>query len=185
MSATDEADRGADGGTSSEGLAGGKAVPALTHVDATGAARMVDVSHKRDTVREARAGGVIRMLPSTLAAIRAQALSKGDVIAVARTAGFLAAKRTPELIPLCHPIPLSGMEIEIVPDETLPGLRVEATVRCTGKTGAEMEALTAVSLCLLTIYDMAKGVDPAMEVGYIAVLSKTGGKSGSWQRAES
>lgn len=159
--------------------------PRLTHLDAAGAARMVDVSQKRDTVREARAGGSIRMRPETLAAIEAGALAKGDVLAVARVAGYLAAKRTPELIPLCHPIPLSGMELEIRPDGTLPGLRVEATVRCTGKTGAEMEALTAVSLCLLTIYDMAKGVDPAMEMGYIALLSKTGGKSGSWQRADS
>ena len=158
--------------------------PQLTHLDDAGAARMVDVSQKRDTVREARASGVIRMRQETLAAIRAQSLAKGDVLAVARTAGYLAAKRTPELIPLCHPIPISGMEIEISPDDALPGLRVEATVRCTGKTGAEMEALTAVSLCLLTIYDMAKGVDPAMEMGYIALLSKTGGKSGSWRRAE-
>ena len=159
------------------------APPRLTHVDDAGAARMVDVSAKAATVREARAGGAIRMAAATLAAIRANAVQKGDVLAVARVAGHMAAKRTAELIPLCHPLPLTGVEIDIAEDDALPGLRVEATVRCVGPTGVEMEALTAVTACLLTIYDMAKGLDQGMELGYISVLSKNGGTSGTWQRA--
>ena len=123
------------------------------------------------------------MQPATLEAIQRQTVAKGDVLAVARVAGIMAAKRTPELIPLCHPIALSGVEIRIEADPALPGLRVEALARCTGPTGVEMEALTAASVCLLTIYDMAKALDPGMEIGYLSVLSKIGGKSGSWQRA--
>jgi cyclic pyranopterin phosphate synthase len=156
---------------------------ALTHVDADGAARMVDVSGKPPTAREARAGGAIRMSAATLDAIQRHAVAKGDVLAVARVAGIMAAKRTPELVPLCHPLPLTGVEVRIVPDAALPGLRVEAVVRTTGPTGVEMEALTAASVTLLTIYDMAKALDPAMEIGYLTVLSKIGGKSGAWQRA--
>ena len=126
------------------------------------------------------------MRPSTLAAVRANALAKGDVLAVARVAGSLAAKRTPELIPLCHPLQLTGIEIGIEPAAAAEGgsaaLQVTATVRCIGKTGVEMEALTAVSVCLLTIYDMVKGVDPELRMGDIALLSKIGGKSGTAQQ---
>lgn len=154
----------------------------LSHLDPTGAARMVDVSRKGNTERVATATGVIRMDAGTLALIQQGALGKGDVLAVARVAGYMAAKRTAELIPLCHPLPLEGVELLLEPDPGLPGIRVTATVRYTGKTGVEMEALTAVSVCLLTIYDMAKAVDRAMEIGYISVLSKIGGKSGPWQR---
>ena len=155
----------------------------LSHVDRSGAARMVDVSQKTDSTRVAVASGAIRMKAETLALIEANGVAKGDVLAVARVAGIQGAKRTAELIPLCHPLPLSGVDLAITVDRSLPGLRVEAAVRCFGRTGVEMEALTAVSVCLLTIYDMAKGVDPAMEIGYISVLSKIGGKSGPWQRA--
>ena len=155
----------------------------LTHLDEQGAARMVNVSQKSDTERIARAAGTIWMRPSTLEAIRSNALAKGDVLAVARVAGHLAAKRTPELIPLCHPLQLTGIEIAIEPEESeeegSAALRVTATVRCIGKTGVEMEALTAVSICLLTLYDMVKGVDPALRMGDISLLAKIGGKSGT------
>ena len=155
----------------------------LSHVDADGAARMVDVSRKDDTDRVAVATGEIRMHAETLALIETNGVTKGDVLAVARVAGIQGAKRTADLIPLCHPLPLSGVELAITADRALPGIRVRATVRCRGRTGVEMEAMTAVSVCLLTIYDMAKGVDPSMEICYISVLSKIGGKSGPWQRA--
>lgn len=155
----------------------------LRHLDPAGAARMVDVSHKSDTVRSASATGVIEMQESTLRLVERGATAKGDVLAVARVAGIMAAKRTSELIPLCHPLPLTGVEVEIVPDRERTGLRVTATVRCTGPTGVEMEALTAVSASLLTIYDMTKGVDRSLRMGYIEVLSKNGGTSGPWQRA--
>ena len=154
----------------------------LSHLDEAGAARMVDVSQKADTERVARAAGEIEMRPVTLEAIRTNALAKGDVLAVARVAGHMAAKRTAELIPLCHPLPLTGVEIAIDPVASPPGLRVTATVRCVGKTGVEMEALTAVSVCLLTLYDMVKGMDPDLRIGNISVLSKIGGKSGTRQR---
>lgn len=144
---------------------------------------MVDVTRKDDSERVAEATGAIRMAPATLALIEANGVKKGDVLAVARVAGTMAAKRTWELIPLCHQLLLTGIEIELTLDRELPGVRVLARVRCRGGTGVEMEALTAVSVCLLTIYDMAKGVDRAMEMGYISVLSKIGGKSGPWQRA--
>ena len=147
----------------------------LTHLDAAGAARMVDVSAKPDTVRVARATGAIRMQPATLAAVLGGTTPKGDVLAVARVAGIMGAKRTPDLIPLCHPVALSGVEVAIEPDEALPGLRVEATTRCTGPTGVEMEALTAVSVCLLTLYDMVKSLDGTLELAYISLLSKSGG----------
>ena len=153
----------------------------LTHLDATGAANMVDVAAKSDTVREASAEGCVKMLPETLALILSGNAKKGDVIGAARIAGIMAAKRTHELIPLCHPLLISKVSVEIEADEALPGLRVTATVSLTGKTGVEMEALTAVSLACLTIYDMAKAVDRAMEISGIRVLTKSGGKSGSYR----
>ena len=154
----------------------------LTHVDGTGQARMVDVSAKLPSARMARARGAIVMRPETLAAIRENRLAKGDVLTVARIAGIQAAKRTADLIPLCHPLPLSDVHIELVLDDALPGIRVEATVRTTAPTGVEMEAITAVSVSLVTLYDMAKGVDKGMEIGQISLLEKRGGKSGDWVR---
>ena len=152
----------------------------LSHVGPEGEARMVDVGAKPDTARSARAAGEIRMTSETLDAIRSNALSKGDVVAVARVAGVMAAKRTAELIPLCHPLPLTDVDVRIALDESLPGIRVEATARTVGKTGVEMEALTAVSVTLLTIYDMAKSLDKRMCIGSIRLLEKSGGRSGSW-----
>jgi cyclic pyranopterin phosphate synthase len=152
----------------------------LSHVDAEGRARMVDVSGKEITVRMARATGSIRMRPETLDAIRANALAKGDVLGVARVAGIMAAKRTAELIPLCHPLPLTDVSVEITLDETLPGLRVEATAKTAAQTGVEMEALVAVSVTLVTIYDMAKAVDKSMVIGEIFLAEKVGGRSGHW-----
>ena len=153
----------------------------LTHLDEAGAARMVDVSAKPATLREATAEGRIDMLPATLAAIRDGAVAKGDVLAVARIAGIMAAKRTSDLIPLCHPLPLSGVEVGLELIDT--GVRVTATVRTTHGTGVEMEALSAVSVALLTIYDMAKAIDRGMTIGGVRLLAKSGGRSGDW-RAE-
>ena len=153
----------------------------LTHIDATGAANMVDVGGKDDTVREARAEGFVRMMPQTLELIRSGNATKGDVLGAARIAGIMAAKKAHELIPLCHPLLLTKVTLEIEPVETLPGFRVEATVKLTGKTGVEMEALTAVSVACLTIYDMAKAVDRGMEISGIRVLTKSGGKSGDYK----
>lgn len=158
--------------------------PRLTHLDPRGAAHMVDVGDKAVTTREAVAEGHVTMAPATLALIRDGLAKKGDVIAVARLAGIMAAKRTHELIPLCHPLLLTKVAVEIEPDDTLPGLRVKALARVSGQTGVEMEALTAVNVACLTIYDMAKAVDRAMVIGGIRLLEKTGGKSGDW-RAES
>lgn len=141
---------------------------------------MVDVSGKADTVRVAEAEGFVRMKPETLQLILAGDMKKGDVIGVARIAGIMAAKQTANLIPLCHPLALSKVSVDITPDEALPGLRVRSLAKLTGKTGVEMEALTAVSVCCLTIYDMAKAVDRGMEIGGIRVLAKSGGKSGDW-----
>ena len=155
----------------------------LTHVGPDGAARMVDVSAKPETSREAIAEGVIRMRAETLSAIRGNQLKKGDVLAVARIAGVMAAKRTAELIPLCHPIPLDDLQIAIENEDGLPGIRVTATARSTGRTGVEMEALIAVSVALLTIYDMAKAVDRGMEIGGVALVRKTGGARGDYARA--
>jgi cyclic pyranopterin monophosphate synthase len=152
----------------------------LSHLDATGAANMVDVGDKTETVRVATAEGFVSMLPETLALIRAGNAVKGDVIGTARIAGIMAAKKTHELIPLCHPLLLSKISIDIEADEILPGLHVIATVKLTGKTGVEMEALTAVSVACLTIYDMAKAVDKGMNIQNIRLLQKTGGKSGDW-----
>ena len=152
----------------------------LTHIDQNGAANMVDVGDKLDTTREASAEGFVRMLPATLALIKSGNAKKGDVIGTARIAGIMAAKRTSDLIPLCHPLMLIKVTVDITIDESLPGLRVESTVKLSGKTGVEMEALTAVSVTCLTIYDMAKAVDRGMEISGIRVLSKSGGKSGDY-----
>jgi len=154
----------------------------LSHVDESGEARMVDVSAKSETVRSARANGSIRMRPDTLAAIRSNQVAKGDVIAVARVAGVMAAKRTSELVPLCHPLPLHDVQVTFTLDDDLPGLRVEATAKTVGRTGVEMEALTAVMVSLLTVYDMAKSLDREMVVSDISLAEKSGGKSGHWSR---
>ena len=158
----------------------GSAAASLSHLDARGAARMVDVSERQASVREARAEGVLTMALATLALVRDGQVAKGDVVAVARVAAIQAAKRTWELIPLCHPLPLSGVAVEIGPTASGSGLRIEATVRTTASTGVEMEALTAVQVGLLTLYDMLKAVDPAMEMGSVRLLSKTGGRHGDW-----
>jgi cyclic pyranopterin monophosphate synthase len=155
----------------------------LTHLDTQGAANMVDVGDKVDTVREASAEGFVRMLPDTLALIQSGNAKKGDVIGAARIAGIMAAKKTHDLIPLCHPLMLTKVTVDIDVDVALPGLHVTSTVRLSGKTGVEMEALTAVSVACLTIYDMAKAVDRGMEISGIRVMTKSGGKSGAY-RAE-
>ena len=155
----------------------------LTHIGASGEANMVDVGDKAETVRSATAEGYVRMLPETLALIRDGNAKKGDVIGTARLAGIMAAKKTSDLIPLCHPLMLTKVSVEISEDNTLPGLRVTATAKLTGKTGVEMEALTAVSVACLTVYDMAKAADKGMEIGGIRLIEKTGGKSGIF-RAE-
>lgn len=153
----------------------------LTHIDQAGEAHMVDVGDKGETNRSATAEGFVRMLPETLALIREGNAKKGDVIGTARLAGIMAAKKTSDLIPLCHPLMLTKVSVEITEDDTLPGLRVAATAKLTGKTGVEMEALTAVSVTCLTIYDMAKAADKAMEIGGIRLMEKTGGKSGHYK----
>ena len=155
----------------------------LTHLDDQGAAHMVDVSAKADSVRQAVAEGFVRMRAETLDAILAGDAKKGDVIGTARLAGIMAAKKTADLIPLCHPLPISNVSIDI--ETFADGLRVVGTVRVTGKTGVEMEALTAVSVACLTIYDMAKALDKGMRIDGIALIEKTGGKSGAWHRGES
>ena len=151
----------------------------LTHVDAAGAARMVDVGAKRATVRTATAGGRIRMKPETLAAIRDGAVKKGDVLAVARIAGIQAAKETSRLIPLCHPLPIEAVSVDFTLQDD--AIEVCARVRLTGKTGVEMEALTAASVALLTIYDMAKALDRGMVIEEVRLLEKTGGRSGAFR----
>lgn len=151
----------------------------LTHLDETGAAHMVDVSGKPITAREARATGRIDMSQEAASAIRDGTALKGDVLAVARVAGIMAAKRTSELIPLCHPLPLTRVAIDLAVDET--GVTATATAATEGKTGVEMEALTAVSVTLLTVYDMAKAIDKGMTIGGVRLLTKTGGKSGEWK----
>ena len=156
----------------------------LTHLDAHGHAAMVDVGDKAVTSRTAVARGEVRMQPRTLAAIRDGDVSKGDVLAAARIAGIMAAKRTPELIPLCHTLLLSKVAVEFELDEAASRVVITATVRCNGQTGVEMEALTAVSVAALTIYDMAKALEKTMVIGAICLLEKQGGKSGDWQRAE-
>lgn len=152
----------------------------LTHLDEQGRATMVDVGGKAETERVAIAEGFVKMAPETLALIQSGGAAKGDVIATARIAGIMAAKRTADLIPLCHPLMLTKVAVTIEAVDTLPGLRVEAMARLKGQTGVEMEALTAVSVACLTLYDMAKAVDKAMEITGVRLLSKTGGKSGDW-----
>ena len=150
----------------------------LSHLDDAGRARMVDISAKADTAREAVARGTVRMQPSTLALIQSGGVEKGDVIAVARLAGIMAAKRTHELIPLCHPLLLTDIDVTITPEENESALQISATVRTTGKTGVEMEALTAVAVAALTVYDMCKAADRGMRIEDIRLARKRGGKSG-------
>jgi cyclic pyranopterin monophosphate synthase len=154
--------------------------PRLTHLDADGGPRMVDVSDKPATVREAAAEGRLVLSRDALDALRAGAGPKGDALAVARLAGIQAAKRTGDLIPLCHPLPLTGVEVAVVLEEELPALRATAVARVTGPTGVEMEALTAVAVALLTAYDMLKAVDRGLRIEGIRLLHKSGGRSGDW-----
>ncbi len=156
----------------------------LTHLNESGEARMVDVGEKTVTAREAVAEGTIRMQPATLKLIVEGGHKKGDVLAVARVAGIQAAKKTAELIPLCHTIPITAIEIELTPDETQSVVHCRATVRTQAQTGVEMEALTAVEIALLTIYDMCKAVDRGMVITDVRLVSKRGGKSGTWVRSE-
>jgi cyclic pyranopterin phosphate synthase len=153
----------------------------LSHIAEDGSARMVDVSAKAATTRVALAEGQVRMRPETLALIRSGDAKKGDVLGVARIAGIMAAKRTHELIPLCHPLPISGVKLELVLDDRLPGVRVEASVKTIGQTGVEMEALTAASVACLTIYDMVKAADRGMVIEAVRLLEKSGGASGRWK----
>ncbi len=155
----------------------------LTHIDKTGAVHMVDVGGKADTEREACAEGCVIMLPETLTMILSGNAKKGDVLGVARIAGIMAAKKTHELIPLCHPLMITKVSVDIKADDSLPGLRVSGSVKVSGKTGVEMEALTAVTAACLTIYDMAKALDRGMVISDIRLMTKSGGKSGSFQRA--
>ena len=155
----------------------------LTHIGADGEARMVDVSGKAATDRAAIAEGRVRMGASTLRTILAGDAKKGDVIGAARIAGIMAAKRTADLIPLCHALSLTKVSLDIAPDEALPGLSVRAEARCVGPTGVEMEALTAVSVACLTIYDMAKAIDRGMSIEGLRLIEKRGGKSGEWRAA--
>ena len=154
----------------------------LTHFDDQGAARMVDVSGKADTVREAVAEGRVVMAPATLALILDQKVAKGDVFGIARVAGIMAAKKTADLIPLCHPLNLSSVDIAFEPDKSTSSVLIRAVVKITGKTGVEMEALTAVAAAGLTVYDMCKAVDKAMTISDIRLMKKTGGKSGTFER---
>ncbi|HKK84631.1 MAG TPA: cyclic pyranopterin monophosphate synthase MoaC [Roseovarius sp.] len=153
----------------------------LTHFDGKGDAHMVDVSDKDVTARVAVAEGHVRMAQDTFDIIAEGRAKKGDVLSVARLAGIMGAKKTPDLIPLCHPLPVTKVAVELMLDPELPGVRVEGTVKTTGQTGVEMEALTAVSTACLTVYDMAKAVDKSMEIGGIRVLLKDGGKSGRYE----
>jgi cyclic pyranopterin phosphate synthase len=152
----------------------------LTHIDAAGHASMVDVSAKAETKREATAKGRVLMLAETLALIASGGAAKGDVLAAARIAGIMAAKRTAELIPLCHPLPIDAVSVDLALNETESAVEIAATVRTTGRTGVEMEALTAVSIAALTVYDMVKAVDRGMRIGEIRVVEKSGGKSGGF-----
>jgi cyclic pyranopterin phosphate synthase len=154
----------------------------LTHVDATGAARMVDVSGKEPTTRTAVASGLLRTTPEVVDLLRQGRLPKGDALATARIAGIMAAKRTPDLVPLCHPIAISGVQVELVPDGD--AVRITATVRTTDRTGVEMEALTAVAVAGLTLHDMVKAVDPAAVLEAVRVDRKEGGKTGTWTHPE-
>ena len=153
----------------------------LSHFDAQGHAHMVDVSAKPVTDRIAIAEGLVRMTPETLALITEGRATKGDVLGIARIAGIMAAKRTADLIPLCHPLPLTRVALDLIPDATLPGVRITATVRTQGLTGVEMEALTAVSVACLTVYDMLKAVQKSMQIDGIRLILKDGGKSGLYE----
>jgi cyclic pyranopterin phosphate synthase len=150
----------------------------LSHLDESGRARMVDVTDKDDTLREAVAKGSVRMKPETLALIQSGGAPKGDVLAVAQIAGVMAAKRVPDLIPMCHPLLLTAIDVRLEPDEKESAVQITATVRTTGRTGVEMEALTAVSVAALTIYDMCKAVDRGMRIEGVRLVRKSGGKSG-------
>ena len=156
----------------------------LTHVAADGSARMVDVGAKPETARMARVTGSIRMATATLEAVVANEVGKGDVLGVAKVAGIMAAKKTADLVPLCHPIPLTDVQVTFVADPSLPGVRVEAIVRSVGRTGVEMEALTAASIALLTVYDMAKAMDRSMVIEDLKLQEKTGGASGAFSRVD-
>ncbi len=156
----------------------------LTHLDHQGQAQMVDVSEKASTARQATATARVRMLSTTFAAIQAGNAPKGDVLATARLAGIMAAKQTANLIPLCHPLPLHKVEVVIIPDPELPGYQILATVKTKAETGVEMEALTAVSIAALTLYDMAKALEKSIEIESIQLISKTGGKSGDYFQQE-
>ena len=162
----------------------GKASDRLSHLDEQGRASMVDVGDKDVTRREARAEARVRMARATLGLIADQAAPKGDVIATARLAGIMAAKRTHELIPLCHPLALSAVVVDIEAEPELPGMRIETTARLSGRTGVEMEALTAAAVAALTIYDMCKAVDRGMVIESVRLLEKSGGRSGLWRREE-
>ena len=153
----------------------------LTHFDGKGDAHMVDVSDKDVTSRTAVAAGHVKMLPETLEMITEGRAKKGDVLGVARLAGIMGAKKTPDLIPLCHPLPVTKVAVELTPDPALPGVQIEATVKTTGQTGVEMEALTAVSVAALTLYDMVKAVEKSMQIGDIRLVMKEGGKSGRYE----
>ncbi|MEM9087137.1 MAG: cyclic pyranopterin monophosphate synthase MoaC [Cyanobacteria bacterium P01_F01_bin.53] len=155
----------------------------LTHLDSAGQAQMVDVSAKDKTVRQAIAMGTVTMQPATLAAIQSGNAPKGDVLGTARLAGIMAAKQTSTLIPLCHPLPLKKIEVTIEPDDSLPGYLIQATVKTKSETGVEMEALMAVSVAALTLYDMAKALEKSMQIGNIQLLEKIGGKSGHWKKS--
>ncbi|MEG4202342.1 cyclic pyranopterin monophosphate synthase MoaC [Microcoleus sp. Pol7_A1] len=156
----------------------------LTHLDSSGEAQMVDVSAKMPTVRQAVAAARVRMLPETFAAIEAGNAPKGDVLGTARLAGIMAAKQTANLIPLCHPLPLSSVEVQVIADAGLPGYQIRATVKIKAETGVEMEALTAVSVAALTLYDMAKGLEKSIAIESIRLVSKSGGKSGDYENLE-
>lgn len=157
----------------------------LTHLaDDDGGVRMVDVGEKEATRRFARAEGRIRMARETVQAVRDSGLAKGDVLTVAQIAGIAAAKRTADWIPLCHPLQIDSIDVSLTVDEDLPGVRVEARTSLTGRTGAEMEALVAVSAALLTVYDMCKGIDRGMEIGELRLAEKRGGRSGNWRRED-
>ena len=157
---------------------------ALTHFDAEGRAQMVDVSGKAVTDRVAVAEAFVMMAPATLALVMDGRAKKGDVLGVARLAGIMAAKKTADLIPLCHPLPISKVTIDLKPDPALPGVRIEATVKTTGQTGVEMEALTAASVAALTVYDMLKAAEKSMTIGGLRLILKDGGKSGRYEATQ-
>lgn len=161
----------------------GESSHGLSHIDERGAARMVDVSAKAETERIARAEATVVMLPETLALIQAGGMPKGDVLAVARVAGIMAAKKTSDLIPMCHPLAITGVTVDFEPQDG-GRLRIEGRVKTTGKTGVEMEALTSVSVAALTVYDMCKAVEKGMRIEGVRLLEKVGGKSGEWRASE-